>query len=560
MTVTRTLVGRRRSGLAGAIAMAAMLGSACGSTAYRDAVEVGAAGTLSPSPEQVVVPEDAHVDPETGDLVDDETGEVIEEDFAAPSAAGPGAGSSGTSGASTAPNDGQAGSRTGGSGSAGGPGSGPDQGSDSGSGGGTPESGSDGEAAPASSDPIRVGFIWIKSTREFQEALGFSSSSLGPLDQIAQALAAWVNERGGLGGRPIEPVMQDYFMEEASPDREAQICNSLADDRGVEAVVFQGMIHGSTRYCYAGKGVVMLDPAPFVFDDDLYAETSPFYWSPSYPNYSRIVRGLVPNLASRGFFEPMESRTELETKVGVVLWDAPAEKRILETDMIPALEAAGIPLALTHAVDPSNAGTIQNGLANGVVRFRNEGINRVMFIGGSPLAPFWYLNADQGGYRPRYGVTTLDAPRHTENSQTNPRQMDDAIGIGMAPINDVHDPQYPFPGHNDTERLCLDITKDVWSYETRADAQAMLAYCESLLLLKAGADLAGAPFEAVAWAAAAERLGSGYVAATPWASSFGPGKHDGGDAFRDITHNRVCPTTGTTGSCFTYSGPVRSFG
>lgn len=529
-----------------ALAVGAMLASACGSTAYRDAVAVDdptggvAAGGLG------ALPEGAVVDPETGDVVDADTGEVLvgaSEHEPTGTSAPSGMASSG--GAS-------AGSASGQSGSAGSGGSAGQPAPAGGQGGQAPSSGAE---RPAELEPVKVGFIWLKSTREFQEALGFSSSKLGPLDQIAEALAGWINARGGLGGRPVVPVMADYFMEEASAEREAQICNRMADDEGVEAMVFQGQIHGATRYCYAGKGVTMLDPAPFVFDDDLYAETAPYYWSPTYPNYARLVRALVPNLVGRDFFEPMQSRGELDVSVGVVMWDSPAEKRIYETDLAPTLAANGIEVALTHAVDPSNAGTVQNGLANGVIRFRNARINRVLFIGGSPLAPFWYLNAEQGGYRPRYGVTTLDGPRHTENSQTNPRQMDDAIGIGLAPINDVHDPQYAFPGHNDTELLCLDITKDVWQYNTRADAQAMLAYCESLLLLKAGAEASGQPFEPVTWAAGAERLGP-FTAAASFASSFGPGKHDGGDVFREITHNRTCPTPGTTGSCFTYtSGP-----
>ncbi|MFT5223587.1 MAG: hypothetical protein ACI867_001909 [Glaciecola sp.] len=536
------------------LTVASLLASGCGSTAYRDLVEDSAVATVTVTDpvtgETMVVP----ADPQSAE-------QVAASGDAGASTDGYGAAStsSTTSGATTT--DGAAGTDSSpvaggssGSDSTGSPSTGSPT-TDRGSTGSTGSTGTGGSINPEL-PPVKVGFIQIQTTREFQSALGFSASDLGPLPEIAQSLADHLNADGGLGGRKVEVVMQDYFMEEASPSREAEICVSMADDNGVEVMVFQGQIHGSTRFCYAGKGVLMFDPAPFVFDDDLYAEVAPYYWSPSYPSYDRLIRALVPNLVSRDFFEPMTSRVETEAIVGVLHWDSVAETRVLNQDMLPALASVGIDPAtvVTHAVDPTNAGTIQTGLGNAVVRFRNEGVNRVLFIGGSPLAPFFYLNADQGGYRPRYGLTTLDAPRHTEDSQTNARQMDDAIGIGFAPVNDVTDHAYPFPSSNAQEQLCMAITKDTHEYTTRANAQAMLAYCESMLLLQAGSKVQSAPFTAEGWAVGAEKLGK-FQAATNFSSSFGVRKHDGADVYRNIVHHVVCPNQNAPGSsCFVYDG------
>lgn len=391
-------------------------------------------------------------------------------------------------------------------------------------------------------DTINVGFVKLGSFRALSSSLGFTASETGDVDGQINAVADWINANGGVAGRQIKVTIREYTQEEASPNAEAQICNALADDAEAWAVMLQGQIYQSTRKCYADKGVTTLDPSPFTFDDDTYASLSPFYWSPSYPSYDRVVRSLVPALNGMGYFEPMSSRGELTpdaVNVGVLHFNYESARRVLNDDMKPALAAIGINEVFTREVDGSNAGTIQAGLSDAITFFQANDVNRLMFIGGSPLAPFFYLNASNRGYTPRYGITTLDAPRHTSTQDTK-TQMIDALGIGFNPVNDVLDEQHAFPSNNATEKLCLDIMGAAGhTFERRLNAQTGLAYCEALLMLDAAGDKTGVNLSHNTWAAAAEGLGSSYQSATALGTAFGPKKHDGSSVYRTITFDNA---------------------
>jgi hypothetical protein len=402
------------------------------------------------------------------------------------------------------------------------------------------------------SDAVKIAFIKLGSWQNLGANFGVVSIDWGDIDAQAKILVEWINANGGIDGRKVEYIVEEYKQEDASPDVEAQLCQRIADDFGAWAVVLQGQIHLSTRECYAKKGVLMLDPSPFSFDDDLYAQISPMYFSPSTPSITRVARALPGALHERGWFTPMVERSESETKLGIVRWDSPYALRVLEQDLTPALDALGEEIALVHAIDSSDAGTIQSGITNGIVRFRAEGINRVIFVGGNPIAPLWFLNAEQHNFTPRYGLTTFDGPAHT--TQQTPNQMRDAMGIGFNPVHDVHDDQFAFPSpENPTEQFCINLLADGGQeFAARASAEIGLAYCESLLLLRAGAVGLGASLSAGNWATQVESLGTSFRAAVSFANRFAPGRHDGGRGYRLTEHRADC-------TCFNYVGDVRLF-
>lgn len=402
-----------------------------------------------------------------------------------------------------------------------------------------------------SAEAIKLGFVKLGSWQNLGENFGVVAIDWGDVDAQVAALVDWVNAHGGIDGRRVEYVIEEYRQEDASAEVEAQICNRMVDDEKVWGVVLQGQIHFSTRACYADRGVLVLDPSVFSFDDDVYARHHPLLVSPSTPALSRVVGALATSLDRRGWFEAMPSRGEAETRLGIVHWDDPYARRVLEQDLLPVLARLGRQVALTHAVDNSDAGTIQSGLTNGIVRFQTEGINRVLFVGGNPIAPLWFLNAEQYRYAPRYGLTTFDGPAHTTDQ--TPNQMRDALGIGFNAVHDVRDAQYPFPSENPTERLCLDVMAEGGQrFAARRGAELGLAYCEALLLLRSGAKGLGAALSAANWTARVERLGSGFRAAVGFEQYFAPGRLDGGRGYRDTEHRGDC-------GCFHYVGPVQRF-
>lgn len=553
-----------RRAVVGVLAMT-LLTTACGLTSYRDLVVTaeadGAVGVAVPSPPSggattsVGSPSDASDDAVATGATPSPTPAVTGSSPSGPvPARGPGSSASTPAGSrpaasgstSTAPNNQPAPASGGSPAPANGGGPAPSASPSASPGPARPSQ----APAPAglSGDPVKVGFIKLSSFRNLNTSFGFEGPDFGDSDGQVKALVDDINARGGLDGRPVEFVVEEYVTEQASSSNEEQICTAMAQDHKVFAVVLAGQIHESTRACYSAAGVLTLDPSAFTFDDDLYAANSPFYWSPTNPDYSRIMRTLVPALDNQKFFAPLAGRGEVGTSLGVVRWDDPFAERVLETDLKPALAKIGVTVDQEYAVDNTDAGTIQQGLINAILVFRTQGVNRVMFVGGNPLAPFFFLVADNEGYRPRYAVTTLEGP--AISSETTPEQMRDAIGIGFNPIHDVLDAQFPFPSTNSEEVRCLGVLADAGhTFTKRGNAELALGYCDSLALLKRASAGFATDLSVTRFAANAERISSA-VSATTFDVAYGPGRHDGANAYRLLVADPGC-------LCFGYaSDPV----
>jgi hypothetical protein len=295
---TRTAAAGRRSAprFTAMLLVVALLASACGSTAYRDRVDL-----LAQAGEQAQDPVTGEATTESPDVpapdATDAATEGTDPGEGDPVVAQPGAPSA---------TEGQSGNGTTGGTTGGGT-------------GGT----TDGQQPPPTTQPpssnlpqtsdngrgvtndtVRVGVIALSSFQNLGSNLGFTVADKGDIRAQIRDLAAWINSNGGVAGRNIEPIIRIYTQEEASPGAEAQICNAFADDDQVFAVMLYGQIHESTRECYASKRVLMIDPTPFVFDEVLYQQLSPYLWSTSYPNYSRVARTLPHALAGTDFFQP----------------------------------------------------------------------------------------------------------------------------------------------------------------------------------------------------------------------------------------------------------------
>lgn len=571
--------------LVAGLLFAAMLSTACGTTAYRDRLAIengdlttvagGAAAVPSPTPG---AGDDASSETATssavaGGATSTSSGTSI--GSSSTGSVGSSSGSSGSSGTSTTGGTTPSGSTSSGTTTSGGASTaggatdggttgGSDQGgttsggttsggtTSGGASGGTSGGGNDGggtggtttrtepDERGLTADTINIGFVRLGSFRALSDSLGFTNSETGDVDGQIEALVDWVNANGGIAGRQVNFQIREYTQEEASPQEEQTICTAFSQDFEAWAVVLQGQIHQSTRECYAREGVTTIDPSPFTFDDDLFTSLSPFYFNPVYPSYDKVARTLVPSLDEQGFWEPVAGRpSDLNPiKTGVLHFNHDSARRVLNDDMRPALQAIGRDADVTYEVDSTNAGTIQAGLSDAVTAFQTQNVNRVLFIGGSPLAPFFFLNADNRNFRPRYGMSTIDAPRNTTEQQWAD-QLLDALGIGFNPVNDVFDDKHQFPG-NATESLCLDIMAAAGhTFERRQGAQSGLAYCEALFLLDTAGEAAGVNLSHVTFAREVEALGDSFETATALGTTFGPGRHDGGSLWRTITFDNA---------------------
>lgn len=443
---------------------------------------------------------------------------------------GPGAGSGGS----------------GGSGSSGGTGGSAGSGGSGGSGSG---GGSGGDRQGVTATTVKVGFIVVKGSSSYGNGAAFKSPAYGDVPKQVAAMVAWINSHGGIAGRKVVPVIREHDINNDSRSVEEAMCNGFTDDDKVFAVVLAAQGYPETRRCYAQKKTLILDPTPFLYGADSFRALAPYYWSPDYVNYSRVMRALVPTLKAQSYFGA-------GYKLGVVTYDVDVYHSIVDNDLKPALKAAGITLDESNVKYISNTDipTIQRGATQAVAQMQVAGVNRVIFAGLGPYAPLFMSTAEAAHFNPRYGITSYDQPRFSQGWKAmNPTsQLQGAVGIGFSPVMDVADGQMAFPAPG--EKFCIDIFKAAGiTWAERADSGYGLSYCDALLMLQKAASGIGSDLSVQTWAAGAARLGTTFQSAIAMHTDFSGGRMDGGNGYRTLTYTNGC-------SCFVYSGPVRRFG
>ena len=396
---------------------------------------------------------------------------------------------------------------------------------------------------------VKVGFIVPTGYSDYGKGAAFASPNFGDIHAEVKAMVAWINTHGGIGGRKVVAVTQDHDINNDSRTEEEGICTKFTEDEHVFAVVLAAQGYPETRRCYQQHHTLILDPTPFLYGADSFRALAPYYWSPNYVNYSRVMRALVPALVRARYFTGSYT-------LGVVTYDVDVYHSIVDNDLRPALKAAGITLDTSNVKYISNADipTIQRGATQAVAQMQVAGVNRVIFAGLGPYAPLFMSTAESSHFTPRYAITSYDEPWFDQNWKAmNPGdQLKGAVGIGFAPVQDVADGQYHFPAAG--EQPCLGVYAAAGiRFAQRQDAQHALAYCDALRMLQAAAAPLGGNLTVQTWAAAAARLGGSFQSATAFQTTFAGGRMDGGNGYRPLAFDSGC-------TCFTYAGGASSFG
>jgi len=392
---------------------------------------------------------------------------------------------------------------------------------------------------------VKVGFIVLRNTQQQAQNNGFTAANSGDGEKVVNALLAMVNAKGGFGGRQVEPVFRFADINTASSQTEQATCAGFVQDDKVFAVVPVALIYEDSRACYAKGRTLLIDTAGFPYDQTTYDNLAPYYWSPGFADYGSTVKSLVAQLAKTDYFKG--------AKVGIVAYSNPSYRRVVDRDFKPALKAAGISQVQVEYIEQTSLASTQSGTNSAVVSLSTNGVNRVMFLGASTLSTFFMNRAESQQYRPRYGITTWEAPQflqlQTKSSSgfVREEQIDDAIGIGFVPALDADSKKNPWPDAD--EKPCLDALKAKGiTFNTHYDAARALNYCSSILLLKAASDKAGSVLNASTWASAAGRLGTSFQSPSGVFDDVRPGRQATAAAYRPLAWDKTC-------RCFTYTGP-----
>lgn len=394
-----------------------------------------------------------------------------------------------------------------------------------------------GDAAPDAAEVV-VG-IHLGDNRSAAGQFGVAElPDIEPQD--VQHLVDWVNANGGLGGRPIRALYHRSDPMIGSFDAQAQqACAALVEDGGAQVVISNALTPSTTLLeCLAGHGVALVWELHMAL---LTRSTTQRYgdllYRPSQIDGDRLG-AVIDRFAATGFLTP-------ERRVGILHYDTPDDRFVAEQVFAPALARNGI--AVTEAIGlrrPDSAGAageLAVAAGNAVLRFRNAGVDVVLFVPTGGAVPLLFLPAAASqGYRPAYALTSLDAPDFLRTN-FGPEQLRTSRVVGWLPDLDIPDERDDRP-RSGAYGLCRDIVDEVGL----AYNAFLLPHCEALFFLQRTTSGTG-DVSPAGLGSAVSALGAGFDSPRTFGTRFDRSQHDGASIARDLAYDEAC-------QCFAYDG------
>ena len=417
-------------------------------------------------------------------------------------------------------------------------------GSSGGTGGGAP-SGGTGVVAGLGPGTISIGVHYNADQAAAYTAFGVKGSA--PADEKAeiQAFVSYVNAHGGMGGRKVEPVILGSDEGSGTWSATAQsACDFFTQDHHVFAVLSTARPYADMAYCLAKRKTPVMIEYDYFFDKQAYDDMAGFLYQPSSLNASRWGTW-IDQLAANGYFDR-------GARIGLIRYDTKTHTRVSDGTIKPALAAHGLKLtdeiAVSFADSQSGVAAIAQQVGSAILRFRNDRVDHVLFLGTAGAVPFFFLPAASAqGYQPRYGLTSNEQPDFlTYNVPAS--QLHGAVSAGWFPYRDVPAGRAPA---NAQGALCEKILRDAGVKEPSRYALGTAVHkCDNFLFLKAALDRVS-QLTPAALQAAIDGLGTAYASPATFATRFAKGRHDGADATRASKFDDGC-------ACFTYVGAPRT--
>ena len=392
---------------------------------------------------------------------------------------------------------------------------------------------------PGLKGEIVASYVNVTGYDQIADSFVINVASTGDARAQAKAMAEYVNSKGGIAGRKLVPVVHDYNAQQASEVNDNNLCQKITTTDKAFMAVLSGQIHFSARTCYKAKKTLAFEGGAYGWGKAFIDEHSPYLWSVSYSDYDRLLIALTNRIKETGWLKG-------QLKVGVILWDDKPYHDVADKVLIPRLQALGVTV-VKASVSNSDITSIEGGLHAAAQKMVTEGVTHLTFVGSAPLQPF-FVQQNQQNRQFKYALTTYDVPRYMDAEFKD--NMAGAIGVGIAPVDDVFDAQHKFPQPG-LETFCRDLYKRAGIelpgryVKGEFNSKQAISYCETTLMLKKVADTIPQTLSPETWAAAAEKLGTSFQAAMTFASSYGPRKHFGADVYRDILFDATC-------RCMTY--------
>jgi hypothetical protein len=385
---------------------------------------------------------------------------------------------------------------------------------------------------PRGTGTIKIGYHYSSDIAAAYAAFG-AEGEFVDVEETVTKIVAWVNAHGGLGGKKVQVVFHGTNPLSGSfPSQAEAACTFFAEDAKVAAVISTAILpDDSMPACFARKNTPLVWSYQYLLPRGTFEKYPNTLYMPHNIGSDRM--GFYAGaLKSSGFFEP-------GAKYGIVRYDTAVHKEFADRVIRAGMAKLGLKVtdeaALTKPQSAGDAGATANQAAGAMVRFKNSGIDHILWVpSGGAIPLVWAPTADTQKYFPRSAFTSLDIPNFVDDNMSAD-QLKRAIVIGWMPPNDTYGKYLPKPKqYNDC--------KQASGVPDNMSGGAQL--CDGLFFLKAAFDKTP-QYGVAGLRKAVESLGTGY--ASPWTIStlLKPGRHDGATSYRLMQFNPAC-------TCFNY--------
>jgi len=351
-------------------------------------------------------------------------------------------------------------------------------------------------------------------------------------------IGTWINSHGGIAGHKVQLVLHGVDPSRGTFDQAAQeACTDLTQDHKVIAAVYGASIVGNYTLptCLQHAGAPTVWEYRVLLSNPSFASFGGFVYQPAMLSADRLG-AMVDVAAAHGWFDKT-------AKIGLLRWDDPNAKYLMDTIVKPRLAKLGVPVVAEFVSGTlsgeTDAGRQSADMASAVLQFRNAGVTHVLFSPSSAVMP-WVFSAaaESQHYRPKYLITSMDSPEFQVSNMPQ-AQLVNTVALGWTPQQDVP-ATASWPTNPQTQLCTKEINKADSSPET------YLNYCDGLLFLKTYYDAAG-QLTPSALNAAVASMDPSFRSAWTLTTSYAGGRHDGPSTAYWTMYDATC-------SCFNYVG------
>lgn len=350
------------------------------------------------------------------------------------------------------------------------------------------------DALPASghgwdSKHVYIGVLTQTDSQETAKAIGVKALYFGDYQKDVQGVLDDINRSGGLFGRQVVARYYDISSISSAQNPTAagnDACAYFSQDHPVAAVINPVTIidYDSFRACLVKAHIIDLTNTVQAFDNTLAKRFSPYWYQITAPNWDQLAVPFARAIAAEHYFTKWNAQAGAPgvapVKMGVLYTDTGNGqalvgmlKRALATVGIDEVETFGI-----SATDPST-------YSAAVLKFAQDGVTHVT-MPDINLAAF-QLRAEPQHYRPRYAVTTYNAPYAFLTLETPAAQNNGAVGVGWAPTYDVAPEALP-PAGPAAQKCDAQNRKQGMNYRDQQVARMFAyAFCDAINLYVDGA-------------------------------------------------------------------------